>query len=220
MSSKQRRTSTVWRWWVDGVAFFAFLIAGQFIAIHGKAVFSKIFSAGPDYLRQESGGLAFGVALLAAFALALLRASDWRARSKARVAMLVCLVAPAPELMAGHPSILVAFLHMLFLAMAGGVVWVETLMRLPMQVAYWELLFEHGAKAAKILLVAYGVLVTILGVVSKSAKEDVFGYLTTLAYPTTVVAMILFMFAYWVMEPTWQQIVVGHRKKSYLRVPS
>lgn len=108
---------------------------------------------------------------------------------------------------------------MFFLAMAGGVVWVETLMRLPMQVAYWELLFDHGAKAAKILLVAYGVLVTILGVVSKSAKEDVFGYLTTLAYPTAVIAMILFMFAYCVMEPTWQEIAAGHRRKYYLRTP-
>ncbi|MBU0751849.1 MAG: hypothetical protein KJ787_11300 [Gammaproteobacteria bacterium] len=70
------------------------------------------------------------------------------------------------------------------------------------------------------MLVAYGVLVGILGVVTQGIKEDVFGYLTTLAYPTTVVAMILFMFAYWVMEPTWQQIAAGHRKKSYMRVPS
>lgn len=101
--------------------------------------------------------------------------------------------------------------------MGVGVVWPETLLSSPMQARYWELLFDHAVKAAQTLLVGYGTLVAILGVVVDRNKEITSGYITTLAYPTLVVALALFMFAYWVMEPAWQKIAAHYRKRSARR---
>lgn len=221
MAAIHRHQGHAWRWWADGFLFITVLIAGQLLAIHGKAAASRLFDSGTSFIRGSSGGgWAITAAVFAALTLTLLRLCDWRGRSKARLGAIVCLLAPLPELWAAQPSILVVFLHMAFLAMAGGVVWAETLLSQPMQGHYWELLFDYAVKAAKLLLVGYGAVVTILGVVVDRKGEEVIGYLTTLAYPTLIVAMILFMFAYWVMEPAWQQIAASHRKRTYLRNPS
>lgn len=102
--------------------------------------------------------------------------------------------------------------------MGAGVVWAETLLSSPMQVRYWELLFDYAVKAAQTLLVGYGTLVAILGVVVDRNKEATSGYITTLAYPTLVIALTLFMFAYWVMEPAWQQVAAHYRKAAQMRI--
>lgn len=199
--------------------FFCILIAGQWLALHGKAAASKIFASGAHFTRQVGGGdWAITAAVCAAIALVLLRACDWHGRRKGQLGALVCLVTPVPELWLNQPSILVVSLHTTFLAMACGVICAETLLSQPMQARYWELLFDYTVKAAKTLLVGYGVLVAILGVVVERNNEQTLGYLTTLAYPTLIVAIILFMFAYWVMEPVWQRIASSYRKRPLSRI--
>jgi len=57
-------------------------------------------------------------------------------------------------------------------------------------------------------------------VITAITKESSLGYVTTLAYPTMVIAMALFFFGYWVMEPTWRKIAKHYRMGSCQRESS
>lgn len=104
------------------------------------------------------------------------------------------------------PSSLIFFLDMFFLAFATGVAWTNSLLAQRMKIRYWEILFDNAVKAAQILITVFGVLMAVLGVVTRKVTEDVNGFLTTAAYPTMVVTLVLFFIGYWVIHPTWQKI--------------
>jgi hypothetical protein len=110
-------------------------------------------------------------------------------------------------------SILIFFLQVFLYATACGVVWIEHYLNYHLDKDFWKFMFENVFKSIRYILVVYGVMIVVLKYISSTNGEKTIGFVTTLAYPTIVVLVSIFMISYWVLVPSWEKYVSSSEVK-------
>lgn len=201
---------------LDAAFFYSLVVLGQLLTIHGKATSSFLLVAThQEFVRPPANRWEIYLTVaLSALAVSVVRVARWNSRGRVLLGALCAVSSPLVVRAYDQPSSLILFLDMFFLTFAAGVAWANSLLAQRMQIRYWEILFDNAVKAAQLLITAFGVLMAVLGVVTrKIEQEDLNGFLTTAAYPTMVVMLVLFLIAYWVILPIWQMMGKHYREQ-------
>jgi len=198
---------------IDDILFWCIIVVGEFIALHGKAIASFLFSKSSTLLRHiEAPIFVYIILFLSTTALSLIRLTEWNPKHKVVLSALIGLIsAIATQLVAltYAKSTLIFFLQLFIYATACGVIWIENYLRLNLEKEFWRFMFENVFKAIRYILILYGAMIVILKYISSSNGETTISFITTISYPTFIIVISIFMISYWVLIPSWEKFVEG-----------
>ena len=197
---------------IDNFLFVTVLLAGEILALHGKAMASFLFANAPSPLRSiYFPEYIYAILFTASMGFVLIRISNWKPATKLIISTCTGFLAAISTQFYDRPSSLIFFLQLFIYATACGVIWIEHYLEYELDKDFWKFMFENVLKFIRYILVVYGAMIVILEYISSTNGEKTIGFITTLAYPTIIVLVSIFIIGYWVLIPSWEKYLMSSK---------
>lgn len=197
---------------VDPYLFVLVILSGLVFAMHGKALAAYIFTDRNSPFR-ELYFLPHILCLALAVAMQLIRSINISLSHKIlSVACVSIIGVMGIQILSSSPSVLVFSVQLMTLIFVNAVIALEpTVMDESLSKEFWELFLGVSLKLIQFLLALYVAGFALLKFLSDGVAESQDSFLTSFIYPTISFVYGIFIVAYWLGVPIWENIVQAHR---------
>ena len=217
---EKRRVSLIWRrlsrarWTFifDQITFGFSLLAGQLLALHGKAIAGFVFVRESSFLMGGYHHFSIYVtAVLLSLAFVLTRLSTMDLGKLASLSMLLVVMgAISVQANSTLPAMMVFFMTIYVAGVAGAIIVVEPIFQREMPVQFWKLFFDGLLRGVRYILILFTAGIAVLRYLSTGLGETPTAFLTTLFYPTAIMVFSIGFVAIWLLVPAWLRLVESY----------
>jgi len=196
--------------WESFLLFTLPIFIMLFLSMQGKYISSKLFTDRESFFNAEY--FSFDIILFTVFIIVLMHVifkhKDIKLKNIFLVGILVSLVFPF------YVQIRVEFHSMLILSLQIYILAIGTIIAVLKQSNIYslsrnnlELVLDKVSKLISLLLVLFVAGAGILRFISETIGEDEKAFMTTLLYPTLILAISIFLLCYWLVIPSYNKII-------------